>query len=234
MPLVLEKLLPSGCLGVWHILETEEALRNEARAFHDDIAEADSFKNESRRKQWLACRALLSHLLQLPFVKVCYDVHGKPSLEGYDGNISFSHTGEYAAVLVNQEGPAGVDIEKLAPRIERVANRFLQEDELMHIGMTAERQMIKISPDAGSPPRCHPHTELLYLYWCTKEALYKFYGKPSLDLKNDIYIVAFDYFCSTQATFTARVNLPEGVENHELQFEKIEDHMLVYTLFKQG
>jgi len=255
MPLIYEKILPAGRLGVWHILETEAVLRTAAGAFPEVIEEIGSFKSESRRKQWLACRALLSNLLRLPSVKVYYDEHGKPSLKGFAGYISFSHTREYAAVLINEKGHAGVDIEKLTPRIERVAERFLQEDELKHIRQVAERRGNELRSNRGHTNkmnnwcgqlseeeseeevikgRCDPQTELLHLYWCSKEALYKFYGNPLVDLKNDIHIRAFDYFCSTQATFAARVNGPEGIEDHELQFERIGDHMLVYTLLKQG
>ncbi|MCX6287059.1 MAG: 4'-phosphopantetheinyl transferase superfamily protein [Bacteroidetes bacterium] len=233
MPLIFEKILPFARLGIWNILEDEAFLRTAAMAIPEDLEVVDTYKNESRRKQWFACRALLAHLLQLPSVNIRYDEFGKPSLEGFSGHISLSHTSEYAAVLVDHKCPAGIDIEKLKPRIERVAARFLQEEELVHIRQMAKRQLDEISRDEWTEGQCHPQTELLYLYWCSKEALYKFYGKPSVDLKNDIYIGAFDYFCNSQATFAARVRVPEGVGSHDLQFKRIGDHMLVYTLSKQ-
>lgn len=238
MPLIFEKILPSARLGVWHILESEADLLHTSRAVPEDLKVLHSYKNESRRKQWLACRTLIAEMLHLESVNVSYDEHGKPSLNGFSGQISFSHTTEYAAALINEHGPAGIDIEKLKPRIERVADRFLQEAEMDHIRQLAENRMSRdpchmILKD-GDKTECHPQTELLYLYWSSKEALYKFYGKPSVDLKNDIYISAFDYFCNSEATFAARVNFPEGAKNHELRFERIGDHMLVYTLSKQG
>ena len=237
MPLIFEKKLDGACLGVWHIAETEDLLCKVCRAVPEDIIIADSYKNESRRKQWFACRALLGHLLHLDSVKVCYDEHGKPSLEGFGGEISISHTREYAAVLINENGPAGIDIEKISPRIERIAARFLQEGELEHIGSWPGKRNEKpddsIYPEeTGLRVQGNPHTELLYIHWCSKEALYKFYGKPSVDLKNDIYIIPFDYFCNSQATFHARVVIGESVEIHDLEFERIEDHVLVYTLAK--
>ena len=232
MPLIFEKIMPAARLGIWHILENEPGLRVAARAVPEDIKIVDAYNNESRRKQWLACRALLAQLLQLSSVKVQYDQLGKPSLKGFTGHISLSHTADYAAVLVDENEPAGIDIEKLKPRIERVADRFLRKEELEHIRKLAERQLHEQRTKAVSEQKYHPLTELLYLYWCSKEALYKVYGSPLVDLKNDIHIRAFDYFCSSKTTFAARVNIPEGVEDHELQFEKIEDHMIVFTLSK--
>ena len=140
MPLIFEKEVNGASLGVWHIVETEACLRKVCRAVPDDILIVDSFLNESRRKQWLACRAMLGQMLRLGSVKVCYDEHGKPSLDGFRGQISFSHTREYAAVMINVNGPAGIDIEKISPRIERVAERFLQDGELENIRMMEERE----------------------------------------------------------------------------------------------
>ncbi|MCX6280956.1 MAG: 4'-phosphopantetheinyl transferase superfamily protein [Bacteroidetes bacterium] len=228
MPMIFEKNLAGASLGVWHIIETEDFLRLVSRAVPEDIMVVDSYKSESRRKQWFACRALLVELLHLKSVNIIYDEFGKPSLKGFEGHISFSHTSEYAAVLTDKNSPAGIDIEQLKPRIERVADRFLQEKELEQIRLLADGVEDRVEG------RCHPRTELLYLYWCAKEALYKFYGNPSVDLKNDIYIAAFDYFCSVQATFAARINLPEGAKDHELQFERVGDLMLVYTLSGKG
>ena len=268
MPLIFEKTLPHSRLGVWEIKETEEELRSASRVVPGDLEVLASWKNESRRKQWLACRVLLSNLLQPESVKIDYSEHGKPSLNGFPGHISFSHTTEYAAVMVDEKACCGIDIELIRPRILRVENRFLQDEELEEINemeRTGKREPVigrcernvhddhgaglgkhqsaednrvdgpaaLVGPDSRNPGNCDPHTELLYIYWCSKEALYKLYGNLSLDLKNDIRIVSFDYFCRSQATFAARVNLTEGVKYHELQFERIGDHMLVYTLSEQ-
>jgi len=220
MPLIVDKELPGARLGVWRIGEDETELKAMAPLPPEDMELAASWKNESRRKQWLCCRAIISRLSGLSPVKVSYDEHGKPSLHGFEGHISITHTSMYAAVLLSEKESAGLDIEQLSPRIERVAGRFLQKEELEHVTAVGNR------PGA--------YTELLGIYWSAKEALYKFYGMPSVDLKNDIYIIPFDYFCNSQATFEARVKTPEGVQNHELRFERIEDHVLVYTLSKQA
>ena len=228
MPLIFERQLPCIRLGVWQILEDEAELRSAASADQSDEKTVRTFKNESRRKQWYACRALLKQLLCLERVKVDYDIHGKPSLKGFTGQVSFSHTREYAAVIVNEQGATGIDIEKISPRIHKVASRFLQDEELDHLSSNHRPQPPTPNPQ---PPIPNPYnTDLLYIYWSAKEALYKYYGKPTIDLKNDIHIRAFDYFCSSQATFSASVNAENSVRDHELRFERVGDHMLVYTL----
>ncbi|MEI6883625.1 MAG: hypothetical protein WCO02_04010 [Bacteroidota bacterium] len=251
MPLILGRNRPNGAIGVWQITEDETALSTLASAVEEDEKVVRTFKNESRRKQWYACRALLRQMLSFDEVKVDYDMHGRPSLRGFKGDISFSHTQDYAAVILNKVGRAGIDIEKINPRIHRVADRFLQDEELEHVSRIArneERGTCHQSPTNSNqqpttnpqppipnpqPPIPNPQsptTELLYLYWCAKEALYKFYGNPSVDLKNDIYIIAFDYFCNPNAAFTSRVKSSEGIREHELLSVRIGDHMLVYTL----
>lgn len=227
MPLIVDKELPGARLGVWRIGEDETELKTMAPLPPEDIELAASWKNESRRKQWLCCRAIISRLSGLSPVKVSYDEHGKPSLHGFKGQISITHTSTYAAVLLSEKESAGLDIEQLSPRLERVAGRFLQDEELEYVS----RVTCHVPCEENRPGT---YTELLGIYWSAKEALYKFYGKPSVDLKNDIYIIPFDYFCNSQATFEARVKTPEGVQNHELRFERIDDHVLVYTLSKQA
>jgi phosphopantetheinyl transferase len=227
---------------VWHILENENELLGMANPDPGDLAILSAFRNGSRRKQWLACRVLLGTLMKLPFVKIVYDGNGKPSLKGFKGEISFSHTSEYAAVITDLSKPVGIDIEKLKPRIERVSNKFLNQAELDHItnmsyckedqyngelpcGGEDEAKWITAEGSGVSSRRL----ELLYIYWCSKEALYKFYGNPVVDLKNDIHIQPFDYFCNLQGSLSAFLTAPEGVEMHQLHYEMISDHILVYT-----
>jgi phosphopantetheinyl transferase len=243
MPLIYHKQVSSGIAGVWHILENEDDLLRMANPDPEDLEILATYRNESRRKQWLACRVLLGRLMQLPFVRVEYDGNGRPALKGFEGNISFSHTSEYAAVIIDHNKPVGIDIEKLKPRIERVSTKFLNPPELEQIRKAdySPEPEHNPKPSAGieneeknqgtrSAGSCHRRVELLYVYWCSKEALYKFYGKPLMDMKNDIYIRPFDYFCNLQGSVTASLITPEGAEVHQLHYETISDHMLVYTL----
>ena len=176
-------------------------------------------------------------------VKIVYNPDGKPFLKGFSGEISFSHTQEYAAVILDCNQPVGIDIEKVKPRIEKVRSRFLDKDELEYIDQlccsvegkeTGSLAPGDITSLSGTRPErteiSERRLEILYIYWCSKEALYKFHGKHSVDLKNDIHIRPFDYFCKLQGYLSALLTTPEGTELHRLQYEMISDHMLVYTL----
>lgn len=237
MPLVFEQVTANNRIGVWRITEPEDDLRQLSRVHPAGLQGISDWKNDSRRKQWLACRALIARMLDQESVCITYDEHGKPSLQGYHGSVSFSHTQEFSAVVFSEGLSAGIDIEKIAPRIHRVADRFLQAGELEHVNRLASRfhkdhglESLPASPVPPVQSQVSCVTELLTLLWSAKEALYKFYGRPSVDMKNDIYIDAFDYFCNSPVVFTARANSPEGVVKHELQFSRIEDHVLVFTL----
>ena len=167
MPLILGRNRPNGAIGVWQITEDETALSTLASAVEEDEKVVRTFKNESRRKQWYACRALLRQMLSFDEVKVDYDMHGRPSLRGFKGDISFSHTQDYAAVILNKVGRAGIDIEKINPRIHRVADRFLQDEELEHVSRIArneERGTCHQSPtNSNQQPTTNPQPPILSL-----------------------------------------------------------------------
>lgn len=146
-------------------------------------------------------------------------------------------------MILDSYNPVGIDIEKVKPRIEKVRSRFLNEDELEYIDQlccrVGDKETGRLAPggETALPGTRVNQTEIserrleiLYIYWCSKEALYKIHGKHSVDLKNDIHIRPFDYFCKLQGYLSALLTTPEGTELHRLQYEMISDHMLVYTL----
>ena len=194
--------------GIWHITESDAELRSMVGLTAGEELRCDSFLNELRKKQWLACRVLIRHLLPRETSPVIYDIHGKPSLASGIHHISFSHAGDCAAAVCSAEFPVGIDIEKLRDRVERVKERFMVQAEL----------------DALDK-RCR--LEHLYLHWCGKEALYKLNGKPVLDFRNDIYIHPFDYLCNTINQCNATMTIDGKTHDHVLHSLKMEDYMVV-------
>jgi 4'-phosphopantetheinyl transferase len=212
MPFIFKsKIGTSTMLGVWQITETEESLMSKLRLSGEDSARLNDIRNVLRRKQWLACRVVVSDLAQDPQAQIRYTLEGKPFLADGSRRISISHSGEFAAVLVSSEFNVGIDIELLRDRIIRVADRFMT---------TAEREQ------AADPCRL----EKLYVHWCSKESLYKFYGGFIHDMQHQIVLEPFDYLCSGSGKATAVVTLDQAVKRHELAWFTTSDWILAYTI----
>lgn len=93
-----------------------------------------------------------------PFISIC----GKPS----NYKIGISHTKGYVSVIVSTTQQVSVDIEYHSDRVQRIASRFLREDEMEDIN------------------KLTPSSTLLLLYWCAKETVYKLYSNTSLTFQN--------------------------------------------------
>ena len=198
--------------GIWHITETADELQALVHLTEAELTHLGSFRNDTRKKHWLACRALLRHLLAPYPAIISYDENNKPFLPSGSHHISLSHAGEYAAAVYSKTSPVGIDIEQLKDRVERVKDRFMQGSELDSI--VAEKRI-----------------EHLYIHWCGKEALYKLYGKPELDFRNDIYIHPFNYLCNTNKACQATLILNGLPEEFRLFYDKMEGYMLVVAYY---
>ncbi len=205
-----QEFLPSPGIraGIWHITESADHLLSLVHLSDAETNRYQSFRNDLRKRQWLAYRILLRQMLDPDSPAISYDTHGKPFLVTGSHFISVSHAGNYAAAIYAEKSPVGVDIEKLQVRVERVKERFMHPTELASI--STENRL-----------------EHLYVYWCGKEALYKLHGKPEVDFRNDIFIHPFDYLCNTKRICTATVNIDGGRRDYVLNFEKLGDYMLV-------
>jgi 4'-phosphopantetheinyl transferase len=202
---------PSVQVGIWKIEETTGALKGLARLSAAEEALFDSFKNETRRKQWLSYRVLLDEMLPGRTVILEYDVYGKPSLQNSPLFLSISHSKDRSAVIISDSHPVGIDIERISGRIERITGKFLTPDEEEQIG--EENRL-----------------EKLYVVWGAKESLYKIHGKPEVELQRDIQIESFDYLCSGKGRCNGRMRTPHGEETFSIFYEETEGFMLVYAI----
>jgi phosphopantetheinyl transferase len=194
--------------GLWNITETaEELLANVCLSSAESVLYR-TFRHELRKKQWLAYRALLKHLLTPLTTNLTYDSNGKPYLDSGSHHISVSHAGDFAAAVYSKKSAVGIDIEKMKGRVERVKDRFLQK-----------RELVSLTPES--------HLEQLYVFWGGKEALYKLHGKPGVDFRNDIYIHPFDYLCNTNSKCQASITFDRDQHDYSLFYQIIEEYMLV-------
>ena len=185
MPLhSIQRLSPTAVLGLWHLTETPEALwaaLPNAAAYQPLLpATADT----RRQAQWLAGRRLAHALFGefptlFPSETVVHnDATGRPWLLGApaDTVVSLSHSGEWAAAVLAQHGRAGVDIELIRDKAQRLAGKFLAENEWNHARATAA--------DAAADT----HYTLL---WSAKEALYKLAARRGIIFRQQLLLHEF-------------------------------------------
>lgn len=144
-----------------------------------EIEEVAAFKSEKRRRERLAWRAMLRHVLALPTSVehvVEYDVLGAPHLINSELHIGVSHSSSHVAVIISDRRCA-VDIEPLDRNCAKAKSRFISSSEEQFLAEDVE----------------------LCRAWCAKEALYKFAGVDGLSLLGDIEIKEShpDYFIAS-------------------------------------
>lgn len=211
MPFILKtKIFESTFLGVWQITEPEEMLWPFVHLSPEDELRLGDIRHPLRRKQWLACRVIISDLTSDRNAQIRYTPKGRPVLEDGSFHISLSHSGEFAAAIVSAGCRTGIDIELQRDRILRVAERFMTASEL---GRSVE-------PD---------RLEKLYIHWSAKEALYKLYGGEQPDMQHGIILEPFEYLCSGSGVVVASVTSGKSGRKHTLHYMNGGGWMLVYT-----
>ena len=212
MPFFLHKQLdPSSELGLWQIVEDEPFFLEKLALSDSESGQLNAIRGR-KRIEWLAARYLV-HLMsgrsrRAEFLK---DEFGKPFLRDTKHHISISHSHGMAAAiaspLIN-----GIDIQYLIPRIERIAKKFCNQVELDSI---EEAQKI-------------PH---LHIFWGAKEALYKAYGRKELDFCKHLLIQPFEYQFP-KGTTLGRIQKEDYIKDFVIQYEQIDNYMLVYVMEK--
>lgn len=189
-------------IGVWKITETEEDLLKSLLNKGFDETTIFQTNNKQRLKQWLATRILLNEFFDNP--NIIYNDLGKPHLNN-GWHISISHSNEFVAIIINKNHSCGIDIEKITPKIERIKHKFLNDEDLEKI----------------------TSLEHLILYWGAKEALYKYYGKKEVLFIENLFI---HNFSENKNTFTGEIKMPKFQKEIAMNWEKVEDLVIVYTL----
>ena len=155
-------------LIVWEISETINDLKTEDLLSEDSLKLLNQRKSEIHKKQFLAIRNILKEL-SIDDQDLLYDESGKPFIR--DGqNISFSHSDNYAAVIIGKQ-MVGIDIEIKRDKILKIKEKFLGI-ELNYPGdLNADKALI---------------------YWNIKESIFKTVGNSGIDFKKNILVLPLD------------------------------------------
>ncbi len=173
MPLLFENGETSPVrTAVWKITEGEDDFLQMLPKLHPSDSDfLAKISWQPRRLEWLASRVLLHQMTAL-YPDVCYNENGQPELSRCNEHISISHTREFAAVALSPRFIPGIDIERPSPRIGKVKERFLNEQEKKFISPKTEDEQIG-------------------LIWCAKEAIFKKAGQNGLNFRQNIIISPF-------------------------------------------
>ncbi len=177
--------------------------------FESKFASHPEIKNENKKLQWFATRHLVNEM-RGEFSEIEKDEAGKPFLKNSSQHISISHTPVFAAAMLSNLAPVGIDLEMLNPKVERIAHKFLREDEINAI-------------------QADEKIEKLILYWSAKEALYKLHGKGGIEFMTQLLIERFELKLSgiLQAEIAG---IEQPLINLQVHYEFFEDHVLTYAM----
>jgi len=163
---------PEGKLGFWEINETTDQLMALLGPKEEELGSYLQFKNELRKKEWLAARLLLKKILGSG-ASITYDPAGKPLLIDSSGHISISHSSNCVVIYYCHQHQPGIDIELITRDVERAARKFLSPAELSDCTFNG----LLSNSD-------------LMLRWCAKEAVFKMVPDANVDFASQILCVA--------------------------------------------
>ncbi|WP_310597888.1 4'-phosphopantetheinyl transferase family protein [Aeromonas aquatica] len=134
----------------------------------EELRHWQEIRQPHRQREYLLGRALLRRLLAERLgcpadeLQFCTNVHGKPALCSHHWQFNLSHSGDWLALALCQQGPLGIDIEMGLRRrqILPLAQRFYARSEY---------EWLAALPEAGQE-------SAFYRLWSRKEAVLKAQG----------------------------------------------------------
>lgn len=197
--------------AIWKIEESADELLSKLQLSRSERAFLERLNKGKRTLNWLGTRVLLRSMLDTPgYIDCPSDENGKPYLVNFPHKISLSHSFDYATVMLSTTHEVGIDMELVKPKIELIANKFMQEGELKQL---TDNQYI----------------EQLYVCWCAKEAVYKLQGKKGVSFKDNIWVDPFSYQ-SEGGYITAHLKGPYQNVTYTVYYERFQEYMLGYVM----
>ena len=200
------EILPDCHLGVWEITEDFDSLYSMVNLAPVEKAKLDSFKNISRKIEWLSVRALVKNMLGQD-TRILYNSENKPFVRGNTHNISITHSNNLTAVIIGKDKRVGIDLEFMSGKINKVANKFIND-----------RENIIDDPELS---KFH-----LYLHWCAKETLYKICDKQDINFRDGLTILPFEP--EEHGFMEGDVINGKGQEHYELEYVLHDNYALVW------
>ena len=208
----IREVYPGVSLGLWQMDESPEQqfyLYPHLLPYRSSLD--DKYKNDGRKLEFLAIRALMYEMLRVNGASkgllshagdFTHNGQGKPLFRGY--HVSISHTKGYAALILSKKSEVAVDIEYMSDRVERIASKFLRKDE------RADSLDSKL------------------VHWCAKETVFKLFSEENL-LFEEMRVKPFD----TMSDWACDVENLKSGKTARVDFELAMDFVLTYSMWKK-
>ena len=206
----IREVYPGVSLGLWQMDESPEQvfdLYPHLLPYRSSLD--DKYKNDGRKLEFLAIRALMYEMLRVNGASkgllshagdFTHNGQGKPLFRGY--HVSISHTKGYAALILSKKSEVAVDIEYMSDRVERIASKFLRKDE------RADSLDSKL------------------VHWCAKETVFKLFSEENL-LFEEMRVKPFD----TMSDWACDVENLKSGKTARVDFELAMDFVLTYSMW---
>ena len=206
----IREVYPGVSLGLWQMDESPEQLFDlypHLLPYRSSLD--DKYKNDGRKLEFLAIRALMYEMLRVNGASkgllshagdFTHNGQGKPLFRGY--HVSISHTKGYAALILSKKSEVAVDIEYMSDRVERIASKFLRKDE------RADSLDSKL------------------VHWCAKETVFKLFSEENL-LLEEMRVKPFD----TMSDWACDVENLKSGKTARVDFELAMDFVLTYSMW---
>jgi 4'-phosphopantetheinyl transferase len=209
----LRELDPQVRFAIWRVEEEAEDLVGRLQLDEREKTVLAGLNKGKRTLHWLTTRVLLRYMLDTPgFIDCPSDENGKPYLANFPHKISLTHSFDYVAVMLSENGEVGIDLELVGSKILKIAHKFMKTEELVGI------------------EELDVETRINYLYacWCAKEAVYKLQGNKGVSFRENMNISPFEYL--EQGVLTLELQTTSIHKTFKVHYERFLDYMLGYVV----
>lgn len=208
MAIIMNEHFECGCqLGVWKITEDLNTLLSRITLTREELDTLDRFTHLPRKLEWLSVRVLLNEMTSKE-LSIYYNGNRKPFIKGNSYYISISHSRDLTSILLSHERKVGIDLEYMSHRIGNIANRFINENDVI----TDNEELRKYH---------------LYIHWCAKEALYKICDKQDINFRDNLTIEQFEP--GESGTFRGRVTNSSRDDVFPMNYFCLGNYVVVWT-----
>jgi phosphopantetheinyl transferase len=192
---------------IWKIEESFDELSKDIELTNRCQIRVDSMKSELHKRGFMSIRHLLAEE-GYEDKDLFYDEFGKPHLT--DGKfISITHSFNFSAIIVSDNHPVGIDIEKQRDKIVRIAHKFTPFEEYKTLA----------NHDAL--------VRKLTIVWGAKESLYKIYEQKGLSFLQDINVQDFSF---DEGRTVASIRFIDDNSTYNISFLEFEGFTCVYAI----